>query len=88
MKIKRVVANIETTNVDKANIFYHDILGLERVMDHCWIRTYGSNSKMTVQVSFASEGGSGTPVPALTLMFMSIKPTKFLVIYIIKITSS
>ena len=31
------------------------------------IRTYGSNSKMTVQVSFASEGGSGTPVPALSI---------------------
>ena len=36
-------------------------------MDHGLIRTYGSNSKMTVQVSFASEGGSGTPVPALSI---------------------
>ena len=36
-------------------------------MDHGWIRTYGSNSKMTVQVSFASEGGSGTPVPVLSI---------------------
>jgi catechol 2,3-dioxygenase-like lactoylglutathione lyase family enzyme len=36
-------------------------------MDHGWIRTYGSNSKMTVQISFASEGGSGTPVPALSI---------------------
>ena len=67
MRIKRVVANIETSDVDKADTFYHDVLGLERVMDHGWIRTYGSNSKMTVQVSFASEGGSGTPVPALSI---------------------
>ena len=67
MKIKRVVANIETSNVDKADTFYHDVLGLERVMDHGWLRTYGSNSKMNVQVSFASEGGSGTPVPALSI---------------------
>jgi catechol 2,3-dioxygenase-like lactoylglutathione lyase family enzyme len=57
LKIKRIVANIETGDVGKANAFYHDILGLRLVMDHGWIRTYGSNSKMTVQVSFASEGG-------------------------------
>ena len=67
MRIKRVVANIETSDVEKADAFYHDVLGLERVMNNGWIRTYGSNSKMTVQVSFASEGGSGTPVPALSI---------------------
>ena len=39
MEIKRVVANIETSDVDKADIFYHDVLGLERVMDHGWLRT-------------------------------------------------
>ena len=67
MRINRVVANIETSDVDRADTFYHDVLGPERVMDHWWIRTYGSNSKMTVQVSFASEGGSGTPVPVLSI---------------------
>jgi catechol 2,3-dioxygenase-like lactoylglutathione lyase family enzyme len=33
MKIKRVVANIETSDVDKADTFYHDVLGLKRVME-------------------------------------------------------
>jgi hypothetical protein len=28
---------------------------------------YGSNSMMTVQISFASEGGSGTRVPDLSI---------------------
>jgi hypothetical protein len=36
-------------------------------MDYGWIRTYGSNSKMAVQISVASEGGSGTPVPDLSI---------------------
>jgi predicted enzyme related to lactoylglutathione lyase len=36
-------------------------------MDLGWIRTYGSDSRMTVQVSFLSEGGSGTPVPDLSI---------------------
>jgi catechol 2,3-dioxygenase-like lactoylglutathione lyase family enzyme len=34
MRIKRVVANIETSDVDKADAFYRDVLGLERVMDN------------------------------------------------------
>ncbi|TJW42318.1 MAG: glyoxalase, partial [Mesorhizobium sp.] len=29
--------------------------------------TYGSQAKMTVQISFAVEGGSGTPVPDLSI---------------------
>jgi catechol 2,3-dioxygenase-like lactoylglutathione lyase family enzyme len=67
MKINRITANIETSNIDRADAIYHDVLGLERVMDYGWIRTYGSNSKMTVQISIASEGGSGTPVPDLSI---------------------
>ena len=67
MKIKRIVSNVETSAVEKAHTFYHDVLGLELVMDLGWIRTYGSDTKMTTQVSFASEGGSGTPVPDLSI---------------------
>ena len=67
MRINRIVANIETADIDRAEGFYHDVLGLERIMDHGWIRTYGSDSKMSVQISFASEGGSGAPVPDLSI---------------------
>lgn len=67
MTVKRVVANFATTNPECARFFYQDILGLDLLMDHGWIRTYGSDAKMTVQVSFACEGGSGTPVPDLSI---------------------
>jgi catechol 2,3-dioxygenase-like lactoylglutathione lyase family enzyme len=67
LKIKRIVSNVETSDVEKAEAFYHEILGLRLIMDHGWLRTYGSDSKMTVQVSFASEGGSGTPVPDMSI---------------------
>ena len=43
---------------DTADRFYHDVFGLERVMDHGWIATYGSPAKMTVQISFASHVGA------------------------------
>lgn len=67
MKVKRIMANIATEEMDKAKTFYGDILGLDVLMDHGWLVTYGSDAKMTVQVSFATEGGSGTPVPDLSI---------------------
>ncbi len=67
MKVKRIVSNIEAPDPEKADAFYNRILGLEVVMDHGWIRTYGLNSNRAVQVSVASEGGSGSPVPDLSI---------------------
>ena len=67
MKVKRIVANIDTRDVATAKRFYEDILGLDLLMDHGWIATYGSSAKMSVQVSIASEGGSGTPTPDLSI---------------------
>ncbi len=67
MKVLRIIADIETDDVQKADAFYRNVLGLELAMDHGWIRTYTSKAKMTVQVSFATVGGSGTPVPYLSI---------------------
>ena len=67
MKVKRIMANTATSDLDKADRFYGEILGLERLMDHGWFRTYGCHETMMVQVSFGSEGGSGTPVPDLSI---------------------
>jgi catechol 2,3-dioxygenase-like lactoylglutathione lyase family enzyme len=67
MKVKRIVANISTNNIAAAKRFYHDVLGLDLLMDHGWFATYGSDAKMTVQVGVGSEGGSGTPVPDLSI---------------------
>ncbi|MVA96466.1 glyoxalase [Nitratireductor sp. CAU 1489] len=67
MKVKRIVANIATPDAAAAGRFYGDALGLDLLMDHGWIATYGSPQEARVQVSFASEGGSGTPVPDLSI---------------------
>ncbi|MGJ7531955.1 MULTISPECIES: VOC family protein [unclassified Variovorax] len=67
MKVKRLVANFAALEPARAAVFYKDILGLDLLMDHGWIQTYGSQAEMTLQVSFASEGGSGTPVPDLSI---------------------
>ena len=67
MKVKRIVSNVAASDLDKADAFYKEILGLEVLMDLGWIRTYGSGAKMTVQVSVMSEGGSGTAVPDISI---------------------
>jgi catechol 2,3-dioxygenase-like lactoylglutathione lyase family enzyme len=67
MKVLRIVANIQTVETQAAKSFYEDILGLDLLMDHGWIVTYGSDQSMPVQVSIAREGGAGTPVPRLSI---------------------
>lgn len=68
MNVKRIVANIDTADVAAARQFYQDILGLDVLMDHGWLTTYGARDKqMRVQISIASEGGSGTPTPDLSI---------------------
>jgi len=67
VKINRIVSNIKSTDPASADAFYRDVLGMDVVMDHGWIRTYASKQKMTVQLSIASEGGSGTSVPDLSI---------------------
>jgi len=67
MKVKRIVPNIDVRNISAAKSFYQDVLGLDILMDHGWIVTYGSNDEMSVQISFASQGGSQTPTPDLSI---------------------
>jgi catechol 2,3-dioxygenase-like lactoylglutathione lyase family enzyme len=67
MKVKRIIANIAATDVGKAKAFYGDVLGLEIAMDLGWIVTFASNQEMKPQVSVATEGGSGTAVPDMSI---------------------
>jgi catechol 2,3-dioxygenase-like lactoylglutathione lyase family enzyme len=67
MKVKRIVSNIAGADPAAAKCFYQDVLGLDVLMNHGWIATYGSQQLMSVQISVASEGGSGTPVPDISI---------------------
>ena len=67
MRVRRIVANVAASDIAAARRFYQDVLGLDLLMGLGWIATYGSPAQMSVQVSFASEGGSGTPVPDLSI---------------------
>ncbi|APO75082.1 glyoxalase/bleomycin resistance protein/dioxygenase family protein [Rhizobium etli 8C-3] len=67
MSVKRIVANIVVSDIKAAKAFYQGILGMDVVMDHGWIVTYAADASTRPQVSFAIEGGSGTPVPDLSI---------------------
>ncbi|SDI82683.1 VOC family protein [Chryseobacterium jejuense] len=65
--VKRIVANIKTSDLTKGNHFYQDILELDVLMDHGWIKTLGTDEEAKVQISFAEQGGNNTEVPDLSI---------------------
>jgi predicted enzyme related to lactoylglutathione lyase len=67
MTVKRIVTNIATTTPDSLAQFYRELLDLETVMDMGWIVTCAADEKAAIQISFASEGGSNTPVPDMSI---------------------
>ena len=67
MIVKRIVANIATTDVARAKAFYGEVLGLDVAMDLGWIATFAAPASMQPQISFASEGGAGTAIPDLSI---------------------
>lgn len=67
MTVKRIVANIASDRLDAARSFYADLLGLRVVMELGWIVTFAADGGAPPQVSVATEGGSGTPVPDLSI---------------------
>lgn len=88
MKVKRIVTNIETKKIKAAKRFYGDILKLDTLMDMGWIATYGTNTKMQLQISFMSEGGAGTKVPDISIevddvdeAFRQMKKARFKIEY-------
>jgi catechol 2,3-dioxygenase-like lactoylglutathione lyase family enzyme len=67
MAVRRIVANIAADRLDAAKAFYCDALGMHVVMNLGWIMTFAADGSMVPQVSVATEGGSGTPVPDLSI---------------------
>lgn len=67
MAVRRIVPNLRATDPVLARTFYEELLDLKIVMDHGWILTFASDATCRPEISVASEGGSGTPLPALSI---------------------
>jgi hypothetical protein len=49
VNVRRLVSNIAAAGIAAAKRFYGDMQGLEVIMDHGWITTFGSRQQMIVQ---------------------------------------
>lgn len=67
MTVLRIIPNLAAADPAAARAFYGDLLGLDIVMDHGWIVTFASGAQTVPQISVASQGGSNTPVPDLSI---------------------
>ena len=69
MRVKRIVANLKATEPQRSagDVFYQDVLGLDCQMDQGWIQTYVGADSMPIQISVATEGGAGTPLPDVSI---------------------
>lgn len=67
MTIRRIVTDVATSEVKEVSDFYIALFDLGVVMDQGWIVTLASGQPGPVQVSIASEGGGGAPVPDMSI---------------------
>ncbi len=67
MAVRRIVPNIAADRLEAAGAFYADVLGMTVAMDLGWIVTFASAATASPQLSVAVQGGSGTPVPDLSV---------------------
>jgi catechol 2,3-dioxygenase-like lactoylglutathione lyase family enzyme len=67
MAVRRIVPNVAAEQIHAAKAFYGDALGMNVVMDLGWITTFAANDSAAPQISVATEGGSGTPVPDISI---------------------
>ena len=67
MAVRRIVSNIGTSSIAEVRRFYETLFDLHPVMDHGWFVTLASGEQALTQIGIATEGGSGTPVPDLSI---------------------
>ncbi len=75
MAIVRIVTDLDCPDPEKTATFYARLFGLNRVMDQGWIITLAQNARQDIQLSLASEGGSGAPVPAISVEVDDLEET-------------
>ncbi|MEE9375561.1 MAG: VOC family protein [Rhizobiaceae bacterium] len=67
MSVVRIVANLESKSPKELANFYQTIFDMKIVMDFDWITTCQATNTAPIQLSAASQGGSGTAVPNLSI---------------------
>lgn len=67
MTVKRITVDIQTHDVAALQSFYETVFGLSSVMNMGWVATMANGQTAPIQVTLAEEGGSGAPMPDLSI---------------------
>ena len=67
MAVKRIVADFLTADIQASQEFYKTLFELDILMDQGWVTTLGYPDLSPTQITFATSGGSGAPMPDLSI---------------------
>jgi predicted enzyme related to lactoylglutathione lyase len=67
MAVTRIVANLNAKDPTALAAFYRDVFGLEIPLDMGWISFLANASHQKIELHAASEGGSGTELPVISI---------------------
>lgn len=67
MAITRIVANLSAADPIALAKFYRDIFGLDIPLDMGWISFLTNDSCQKIELHTASQGGSGTELPVISI---------------------
>jgi catechol 2,3-dioxygenase-like lactoylglutathione lyase family enzyme len=65
--VRRIVANLPARDPAAVAGFYREVFGLEVLMEMDFITTLGGGPDRRVELTLASQGGSGTPLPQVSI---------------------
>lgn len=79
MAVTRIVANIPASNPGALARFYQKVFGLDLPLDMGWITFLTNGSTQKIELHTASQGGSGTELPIISIGVDDLAATEALV---------
>jgi catechol 2,3-dioxygenase-like lactoylglutathione lyase family enzyme len=67
MPVRRVVPDLASKSLAKAQAFYRDVLGLQPVMDHGWIVTLADPERPNCQINLMTRDETAPVVPEVSI---------------------
>ncbi|MBI1361739.1 MAG: glyoxalase [Alphaproteobacteria bacterium] len=67
MAVKRIVANLTASDPVALAMFYKDVFELDLPHDMGWIAFLSKSTTQKIELHTASEGGSGTELPVISI---------------------
>ena len=67
MGVRRVVPDLSSQSLDRAKVFYSEVLGLQPVMDHGWILTLADPERPGAQLSLMTHDETAPVIPEVSI---------------------